>query len=598
MMLVRLKNNSLLFFAVVITAALISQVIVSPIVSALTEKDLKSIYSETTFYDPDACDPNADTSATTNSSVFMLGDSILQSAEGGGLKEKLKKQGYTDITIDAVRSRSIISPGVGTTNGLEAVDTPAANKDKITKAGTIVIVLGTNYDGGFEANLKKLVDKIQGLNNTARLFWVNVGIKTQTVEMNKTNKIINKNQSKYKYTIVDWHKEVVGDPSLIGGDKVHPTADGAKKLVSLISEQLGKYTEGVGGAGSGGTAPIKGDQAEKNAAILWNYLIGKGLTDIQAAGVLANIKAESGFNPKLLNEVGAMGIVQWLGGRKQKLLRKANYWDFQVQVDFMWEELTGDYDYVLKHLKAAKTIEQAVWVMLTEYEIPCIKGPSWQNPGACGVQQNLRLRFAKDFLDKFGKYGAGTTTDACGGDQSGLGVSADGFVFPQKTTQKKLKNAGGNENWMTCISPIKQMAPGVRMDLCHHHYLAADIMNSTHTPVVAPRPGVIVYANESTQVGLMIKLYSDKKRGGDGYTYYFAHNLSGSSKVSAGQKVKAGDQLTEVGDTEDAEGTPPHTHMTISPDQGSCSQGASGASCTLIDPGPYLKASFKALPPQ
>ena len=33
---------------------------------------------------------------------------------------------------------------------------------------------------------------------------------------------------------------------------------------------------------------------------IWNFLKGKGLTDIAAAGVMGNIQAESGFNPKNL----------------------------------------------------------------------------------------------------------------------------------------------------------------------------------------------------------------------------------------------------------------------------------------------------------
>lgn len=78
-------------------------------------------------------------------------------------------------------------------------------------------------------------------------------------------------------------------------------------------------------AGSSGelTGPeptaLKGkDNPEK----VWNYLMERGLTPIAAAGVMGNMQAESGFRPFVENDIGAFGIVQWLGGRAATIKAK------------------------------------------------------------------------------------------------------------------------------------------------------------------------------------------------------------------------------------------------------------------------------------
>ena len=192
---------------------------------------------------------------------------------------------------------------------------------------------------------------------------------------------------------------------------------------------------------------------------------------------------------------------------------------------------------------------------------------------------------------------------------NGLGVSSDGFVFPQKTTKSQLQKLSANNNWMTCIFGITEMTKGAKDNPdnignypgargCHHDYLAADIFNDTGTPVLAPRPGKIVDVSESSTgaYGTRIHLYSDKALGGDGLWYYFAHCLPGSSKVRVGAVVKAGDELAQVGTSKDAEGTTPHTHFDVSPSENYFSRTADGTEGPLLDPGSALKASYAKIP--
>lgn len=57
-----------------------------------------------------------------------------------------------------------------------------------------------------------------------------------------------------------------------------------------------------------------------NEEIIYAFLINEcGFNTAAACGVLANIKAESGFRPTALNSIGCYGICQWYKGRRTRL---------------------------------------------------------------------------------------------------------------------------------------------------------------------------------------------------------------------------------------------------------------------------------------
>ena len=60
----------------------------------------------------------------------------------------------------------------------------------------------------------------------------------------------------------------------------------------------------------------------------YEYFIEQGMTREGAIAVMANIRAESGFDPNAVNEIGAYGMVQWLEPRTtnlKKWCRDNNY---------------------------------------------------------------------------------------------------------------------------------------------------------------------------------------------------------------------------------------------------------------------------------
>lgn len=102
------------------------------------------------------------------------------------------------------------------------------------------------------------------------------------------------------------------------------------------------------------------NQSSSNESIIYNYLINEmGLSISGACGVLANIQAESGFNPNLYGDSGSSyGICQWRDGSDVKRFTALkNYsadWDtLEGQLDYLHYELKTDYPSLLKKLKSA-----------------------------------------------------------------------------------------------------------------------------------------------------------------------------------------------------------------------------------------------------
>lgn len=182
-------------------------------------------------------------------------------------------------------------------------------------------------------------------------------------------------------------------------------------VYAISDEQRRLYDSGVdyfdlevAAASSCGSSTLTGSTNEEKA---WNYLIGKGLTVIQTAGAMGNLKTEGNFNPSSV-EGGGMsggrwvytvphqfpremdtippsigpagqpgyGIVGWTSpGRKQGLQTMADEKglpvnDLGLQLDFMWSELEGPYRAsTLDPLRATNDLAEATRIWQERYEV-------------------------------------------------------------------------------------------------------------------------------------------------------------------------------------------------------------------------------------
>lgn len=141
-----------------------------------------------------------------------------------------------------------------------------------------------------------------------------------------------------------------------------------------------------------------------NEERIWNYLIGKGMSSAGAAGLMGNLYAESALNPKNLQNTSekklgytddsytaavdngsysnfvrdsaGYGLAQWTyWSRKQNMLEFAraagkSVGDLEMQLDFLFKELSEGYKTVLATLKAAATVKAASDSVLLNYERP------------------------------------------------------------------------------------------------------------------------------------------------------------------------------------------------------------------------------------
>lgn len=141
-----------------------------------------------------------------------------------------------------------------------------------------------------------------------------------------------------------------------------------------------------------------------NEEKIWNYLVGKGLSKAGVAGLMGNLYAESALNPQNLQnsyesklgytdssytaavdsgsynnfvrDSAGYGLAQWTYlSRKQNMLEFAraagkSIGDLEMQLDFLFKELSEGYKSVLAVLKAATTVKAASDSVLLNFERP------------------------------------------------------------------------------------------------------------------------------------------------------------------------------------------------------------------------------------
>lgn len=147
-----------------------------------------------------------------------------------------------------------------------------------------------------------------------------------------------------------------------------------------------------------------------DSGVIWNFLKAKGLNEFGIAGLMGNLKAESGLKPTNLQnslekkldlmdeeytlcvdegmyenfskDAAGYGLAQWTYSSRKEALKKyadskgASIGNLEMQLEFLWQELTTKYKGVLSVLKNAKSIQEASDIVLTQFERPADQGVS------------------------------------------------------------------------------------------------------------------------------------------------------------------------------------------------------------------------------
>lgn len=169
-----------------------------------------------------------------------------------------------------------------------------------------------------------------------------------------------------------------------------------------------------------------------NASTIWAYLTEAGMTKAGAAGMMGNIRAESGLNPKnvedqlerrisytddtytaaidsgrisraeflnpLPGKVFGYGLCQWTStGRKAGLYdlcraKGVSIGDLETQLEFLVKELKESYYGVWKVLTNTENVLAASNAVLTQFEMPADQGTAVRN-----TRYSYSMGFYSDF---------------------------------------------------------------------------------------------------------------------------------------------------------------------------------------------------------
>jgi MYXO-CTERM domain-containing protein len=158
-----------------------------------------------------------------------------------------------------------------------------------------------------------------------------------------------------------------------------------------------------------------------NDKAAFDYFLGKGLSNFQAAGIVGNLDQESGVDPTAVQSGGpGRGIAQWSVGGRWDTDANDNATSYagqegqsvdslQLQLDFIWYELTTFSSYGLAALKASTNVTDATIAFQDDFE-------------GCGTcDQSTRVAYAENVLSVYGNDtvdGGGSSTDAGSGAPS------------------------------------------------------------------------------------------------------------------------------------------------------------------------------------
>ncbi|HVY46673.1 MAG TPA: phage tail tip lysozyme, partial [Minicystis sp.] len=221
----------------------------------------------------------------------------------------------------------------------------------------------------------------------------------------------------------------------------------------------------VGGDGTGDGADAITENG--NDKIAFDFFLAKGLSPVQAAGIVGNLDQESGMDPTISQYGGGpgRGIAQWSAGGRWDTdahdnaawyasTRGESVYSLNLQLEFIWYELTT-FGYGYSSLRAATNVTAATLAFQDDFEI-C---------GACDASN--RIAHAEAALAQFGgdaqppPEGPPTAVppapSGCGTIEPGQGLvagtsfaSCDGrFTLAMQTDGNLVVYRGGSAMWAT-----------------------------------------------------------------------------------------------------------------------------------------------------
>ncbi|MGC1177053.1 MAG: phage tail tip lysozyme [Candidatus Saccharimonadales bacterium] len=354
----------------------------TPVVSALSTAQQKLFKSGVLLFDADTCGDSSSTDSSTSdgSSNSVASSTGVQFDTGmtvdddgiGPSHGDLNHQGqtsYANGTLNADNTSYIaLAPGWAANHGLVLGDIAAVQYN----GKTAYAVYGDNYMGD-QVHGEGSVHLVEALGGNATSSLADSGV---------------------HYTVYPGtHTQLAGSVDQSKIDQIGQQASGGP------SSTGGNATSNCGGC-TGGATTLTGNSNQEKA---FNFFVQMGLSQAQAAGVVANLQNESSINPLVSGSnpnVAVFGIAQWTPGSKyaaDKLLNHISGSDsyLLVQLQVLWEEMNGKssqgFTNIIQTLKQISDPGRAAEYFRDSFEACDISYASCSDRGSVGIDMFKKL---------------------------------------------------------------------------------------------------------------------------------------------------------------------------------------------------------------
>lgn len=342
------------------------------------------------------------------------------------------------------------------------------------------------------------------------------------------------------------------------------------EIAAEVNKRLGATSTVTTPAVTG--TPSTGSEADQKK--MWNYLYGKIGNYYGVAGLMGNLYAESALRSNNLQQTcetklgytddtyttavdngtytnfvkdsAGYGLAQWTyWSRKQALLtyaqgKKKSIGDFDMQLDFLWKELSESYKGVLADLKAATTVLAASNSVLTKFERPANQGES---------VQKKRAEYGQKYYDKFApkatvtpttptvilKYKVGDTIQFAGGTHyTSANATSGSAVKASKAKVTAVSASGKHPYHCRAVNDAGAFVSGVYgwVDASTLSDVKATTTTTPTTPATSTTDEIYVVKSGDTLSGIA-------KKYGTTYQKLAAYNnISNPNVITVGQKIK------------------------------------------------------------
>jgi len=380
-----------------------------------------------TFLDQkrDLCKTAPSTTPPASKSLFIIGDSI-----GEGLTVPLNKTlGEKEdwkVSADTRVGRPL-------SEGASIIE---KSPEKLQGIGVVLVVLGTNNVDSTtnQDDVGTMIKNIKAADSTAEIYWLKVNVtKSSLVPGAKSfNDILAANKD----------ISVIDGQASVSGDGIHPSnySDLANTVSAAVkgADSQANASTSTSSCGPCGANAVSG--GSNNEETVFKFFAGNNFTKEQSAGIVGNMIAESGVNPKRVQGTstpdgdkdsppggGGYGLVQWTPGTKILDDAKAkgqSPGDLNFQMGLLLDQLNGGSKIPEKaagdDIKKQTTVDGAAKSFMLKYERPADKSEA---------RQNERARLAEGVFQRYAATTAGSSssTGTCSTGE-GTGTVIDGFV--------------------------------------------------------------------------------------------------------------------------------------------------------------------------